>query len=47
MKNLVSGEPTLAAKVKYFPGIFALGVIAGLIGNAVTIFIQEAALYLK
>ena len=47
IKELGSGEPILAAKVKYFPGIFALGVIAGLIGNAVAIFIQEASLYLK
>jgi hypothetical protein len=47
IKELQSGEPTLAAKVKYIPGIFSLGVIAGLVGNAVTIFIQEASLYLK
>jgi hypothetical protein len=47
IKELLSGELTLAAKVKYFPGIFALGVIAGLIGNAVTIFIQQVASYLK
>jgi hypothetical protein len=47
MKELGSGEPTLAAKVKYLPGIFALGVIAGLIGNAIVIFIQQAASYLK
>ncbi|MBI5295696.1 MAG: hypothetical protein HY869_09485 [Chloroflexi bacterium] len=47
IRELGSGEPTLAAKAKYFPGIFALGVFAGLIGNAVTILIQEAALYLK
>ncbi|MFZ5878663.1 MAG: hypothetical protein ACOY0R_04785 [Chloroflexota bacterium] len=46
-KELLSGEPTFAAKVKYFPGIFALGVIAGLIGNAIVIFIQQAASYLK
>jgi hypothetical protein len=47
IKELGSGEPTLAAKVKYFPGIFALGVMAGLIGNAVMIFIREAISYLK
>ncbi len=47
IKELQSGEPTLAAKVKYIPGIFSLGVIAGLVGNAMTILIREAASYLK
>ena len=47
MRELTSGEPTFAAKVKYFPGIFALGVTAGLIGNAIVIFIEQAILYLK
>jgi hypothetical protein len=47
IKELLLIEPTFAAKVKYFPGIFALGVIAGLIGNAIVIFIQQAASYLK
>ena len=47
MKELTSGEPTFATKVKYFPGIFALGVTAGLVGNAIVIFIQEAISYLK
>jgi hypothetical protein len=46
-KELSSGEPTFAAKVKYFPGLFALGVIAGLVANAIVIFIQQAASYLK
>lgn len=47
MKELTSGEPIFATKVKYFPGIFALGVTVGLIGNAIVIFIEQAASFLK
>ncbi|MBI5934476.1 MAG: hypothetical protein HY867_12275 [Chloroflexi bacterium] len=47
LSGVLSGELTLAAKVKYFPGIFALGVIAGVIGNAIVIFIKQAISYLR
>jgi len=48
VKELLSEQPpTFAARVKYIPAIFALGVNAGLIGYAITIFIQQAASYLK
>lgn len=47
LSGVLSGELTLAAKAKYFPGIFALGVMAGLVVNAVTFFILEAISYLK
>jgi hypothetical protein len=36
------GQPILAAKVSYFPGVFSLGVCAGLVANAVIVFIQQA-----
>jgi hypothetical protein len=47
MKELMSEEMTFAAKVKYFPGIFALGVMIGIAGNGVVFFILEAISYLK
>lgn len=47
LSGVLSGELTLAAKVKYFPGIFALGVTTGIAGNGAMFFIQEAILYLK
>jgi hypothetical protein len=34
MKELVLGQMTFANKSRYFPGIFALGVFAGLTGHA-------------
>jgi len=47
MKELTSGEPTFATKVKYFPGIFALGVMTGIAGNGALFFFHEAISYLK
>lgn len=41
IKELVVGTMTtmtLANKLQYFPGIFALGVFAGLFGHAVVVF---------
>jgi hypothetical protein len=37
MKELSSGPTILASKSRYFPGIFALGVFAGLIAHAIVI----------
>jgi hypothetical protein len=40
IKELVVGSTmTLANRLRYFPGIFALGVFAGLTGHAVIVFI--------
>ena len=45
IKELIIGhleQPILAAKVSFFSGVFSLGVCAGLVTNAVIIFIQQA-----
>ena len=38
IKELVVGPMTLANKLQYFPGVFALGVFAGLTLHAVVVF---------
>jgi hypothetical protein len=39
IKELVSGQMTIANMARYFPGFFALGIFAGLACHAVVVFV--------